>query len=256
VGEALRLIELGGVILGLALLSRVAVRLGFSPIPLYLLGGLAFGRGGILPLVTSEEFIEAGAAIGVVLLLLILGLEYSADELRATLRTSGTSGLLNAVLNFTPGFAAGLLLGWAPIAAVFLGGVTYVSSSGIASKLLEDLRWVGNRETPVVLALLVMEDLTMALYLPIVGVLVAAGTLSSTLVAAGTALVTISVVLFAVFRHGTRSPQPLAPSSSAWPCPAQRPSGPGRSWSRSVISSPPSSSSSSAWRSTRGRSRP
>ncbi len=200
--HSLRLIELGGVVLGLALLSRLALRFGFSPIPLYLLGGLAFGSGGILPLVTSEEFIEVGASIGVVLLLLVLGLEYSTDELLATLRTSATSGVINLALNFTPGFLAGLFLGWSPVAAAFLGGITYVSSSGIASKLLEDLRWVGNRETPVVLSLLVMEDLTMAVYLPLIGVLVAAGGLVATLVSVTTALVTVVIVLFVAVRHG------------------------------------------------------
>ena len=52
------LIELGGVVLLLAVLARVATRFGLSPIPLYLLAGLAFGRGGVVPLVTAEEFIE------------------------------------------------------------------------------------------------------------------------------------------------------------------------------------------------------
>jgi hypothetical protein len=40
--------------------------LGLSAIPLYLLAGLAFGEGGLLPLVTAQEFIEVGAEIGVI----------------------------------------------------------------------------------------------------------------------------------------------------------------------------------------------
>jgi hypothetical protein len=40
------------------------------------------------------------------------------------------------VLNFTPGLLAGLLLRWKPLAAVLLGGVTYVSSSGLIAKLV------------------------------------------------------------------------------------------------------------------------
>ena len=212
--HSLRLIELGGVVLGLAILSRLALRFGFSPIPLYLLGGLAFGRGGIVPLVTSEEFIEVGATIGVVLLLLILGLEYSAEELLATMRTSRVSGAINLAFNFTPGFLAGLLLGWSAVAAAFLGGVTYVSSSGIASKLLEDLRWVGNRETPVVLSLLVMEDLTMAVYLPIIGVLVVAGGVVATVVSLATAFVAIAVLLLVVVRYGALISRALATRSN------------------------------------------
>jgi CPA2 family monovalent cation:H+ antiporter-2 len=118
------LLELGGVILGLGVLGRLAGRFGLPAIPLYLLAGLAFGEGGLLRLVTAREFIEVGAEIGVILLLLLLGLEYSAGELVASLRRSAPDGLVDLALNFPPGLAAGLLLGWGPLAAVVLGGVT------------------------------------------------------------------------------------------------------------------------------------
>jgi len=74
VHSATLLLELGCVILGLGVAAALASRVGISPIPLYLITGLAFGTGGILPLATSEEFIASGAEIGVVLLLLSLGL--------------------------------------------------------------------------------------------------------------------------------------------------------------------------------------
>ena len=57
--HAALLAELGGIILALGLLGRLAGRFGQSPIPLYLLAGLAFGHGGLLPLSASEEFISA-----------------------------------------------------------------------------------------------------------------------------------------------------------------------------------------------------
>ena len=72
------LVELGAIVLGLAVLSRVATRIGMPTIPLYLTAGLAFGEGGILPLVTAEEFVRVGAEIGLILLLFMLGLEYTA----------------------------------------------------------------------------------------------------------------------------------------------------------------------------------
>lgn len=199
--SSIRLIELGGILVGLALLSRLAVRLKFSPIPLYLLAGLAFGQGGILPLHVSEEFIETGAEIGIVLLLLLLGLEYSAEELRITLRQSAGIGLLDAALNFTPGLLAGLLLGWDFLPAVLLGGVTYISSSGIASKLLHDMGWVGNRETPTVLTILVLEDLAMALYLPAVSALALGGGPKSTILAIVAAVASVLAILFVALRH-------------------------------------------------------
>jgi CPA2 family monovalent cation:H+ antiporter-2 len=51
-------IELGAAIVGLAVLGRLASRGGVSAIPLYLLAGLAFGNGGLLPLNVSQEFVH------------------------------------------------------------------------------------------------------------------------------------------------------------------------------------------------------
>jgi len=199
---AVVLLELGGVILGLGILGRLAGRLGLSAIPLYLLGGLALGEGGLLPLVTAQEFIEVGAEIGVILLLLLLGLEYTAGELLTSMRAAAPAGLADLALNFTPGLVAGLLLGWSPLTAVVLGGVTYVTSSGIAAKVLADLGRLGNRETPVVLTIMVVEDLAMAAYLPLVTGLLASGSLLASVRPVAVALATVAAVLVLALRYG------------------------------------------------------
>jgi CPA2 family monovalent cation:H+ antiporter-2 len=108
------LIELGLVVIGLAILARIASRWGFSAIPLYLLAGLAFGKGGLAPLNVSSAFIHVGSEIGVLLLLFMLGLEYTGAELKANLRNGISGGFLDIALNFPPGFIMGLLLGWKP----------------------------------------------------------------------------------------------------------------------------------------------
>jgi CPA2 family monovalent cation:H+ antiporter-2 len=196
------LIELGGVVLLLALLARIASRFGFSPIPLYLLAGLAFGRGGAIPLVTTEGFIEAGAEIGLILLLFSLGLEYSARELVDSLRSTALVGGIDLILNFTPGLVAGLLLGWELIPAVFLGGVTYISSSGVIARTLDDLGWMGNRETSLVLGVLVIEDLVMAGFLPLATVLLVGGRPARVAVSIAVAAVVVCVVLAIAARFG------------------------------------------------------
>ncbi|MGY0233837.1 cation:proton antiporter [Longispora urticae] len=196
------LVELGAVILGLGLLGALSVRFSISPIPLYLLAGLAFGQGGVLPLATSKVFISAGAEIGVILLLFTLGLEYTASELVGSLRSSAPSGLIDLVLNAAPGVAVALILDWGLVGAVAMGGVTYVTSSGIAAKVMGDLGWLGNRETPVVLSLLVFEDLAMALYLPILTALLAGVGLLGGAATLGIAAVTITVILIIALRYG------------------------------------------------------
>lgn len=198
------LVELGTVVLILGVLARLAGRLGISPIPLYLLAGLALGEGGVLPLVTSDEFIEVGAELGVIFLLLMLGLEYSAGELVAGVRAVARAGLLDFVLNFTPGFLAGLVLGWGVIPALFMGGVTYISSTGVIAKMLNDLGWSGNRETPVVLSILVFEDLAMAVLLPTLGVLALGASTTSAFVAIGIALALMVAALTFAYLHGDK----------------------------------------------------
>ncbi|WP_020522967.1 cation:proton antiporter [Catelliglobosispora koreensis] len=200
--SAVVLIEIGAIVLGLGLLGALSVRWSISPIPLYLLAGLAFGHGGVLPLATSEEFTATGAEIGVILLLFTLGLEYTAPELVGTLRNNAPAGLLDLVLNAAPGVAVALFLGWGPVAAVALGGITYVTSSGITAKVMADLGWLGNREVPVVLSLLVFEDLTMAIYLPILTALLAGAGLLAGSITLAIAAVTITVILVIALRFG------------------------------------------------------
>src|SRR3712207_9204183 len=111
------------------MLGRVGRRFGLSPIPLYLLAGLCFGHGGLIPLSASEEFIEVGAEIGVILLLVMLGLEYSATELVGNLRSAAPAGVIDALLNALPGAAFAFLLGWGWEAAVVLAGLNRGSAA-------------------------------------------------------------------------------------------------------------------------------
>src|SRR3954468_10005893 len=198
------LIELGGVILVLGVLGRFAGRLGISAIPLYLIAGLAFGEGGLLPLATSEEFIDVGAEIGVILLLLLLGLEYTAGELVGNLKAQAGGGLLDIVLKPAPGAGVGVLLGGSPVAVLAMAGVTYASSSGIVAKILSDLGRLGNRETPVVLSLLVLEDLVMALYLPVLTAVLAGLGVARGAISVSVALATVVVVLVVALTFGDR----------------------------------------------------
>ena len=201
---ALAFVEIGALILGLAVLSRIAGRFGITAVPLYLIAGLTMGEGGLIQLDVSRDFFEITAEIGVLLLLFALGLEYSEGELRDGLKTGIPPGVVDMMLNALPGVALGLILGWDPLAAALLGGVTWISSSGVVSKALSDLGRLGFRETPAVLNLLVIEDLAMAVYLPVVAALIVGGTLLATLTSVAVALVAVSVILLAALRYGRR----------------------------------------------------
>jgi CPA2 family monovalent cation:H+ antiporter-2 len=200
--DARLFVEIGAAIILLALLARLANRWGFSAIPLYLVLGLAFGNGGLLPLQLSQNFIGMGAKIGVLLLLFMLGLECNGEELMKNLRFGLPAGGADFVLNFTPGLIFGLLLKWKPLAAILLGGITYISSSGVIAKVLSELKRINNPETPMVLAVLVLEDLAMAVYLPLVGVTLLGGGPAKVAISVAVAVGVVMLVLFLALRYG------------------------------------------------------
>ncbi|HEV7823939.1 MAG TPA: cation:proton antiporter [Mycobacteriales bacterium] len=208
------LLELGGVIFALGVVGRLAGRIGLSPIPLYLLAGLAFGSGGLLPLNAPEEFFSTGAQVGVVLLLLLLGLEYSAQDLVTQLRQQAPIGVLDLVLNGLPGVAFALIMGWGATGALVMFGIAAVSSSGIIAKVLYDLGRLGNRETPTILSILVLEDLAMAVYLPVLTAVLAASGLASGATSVGIALAVLAVVLVVALRFGRQVTRLVAADSS------------------------------------------
>ena len=154
------------------------------------------------PLHFSPEFVHLGGEIGVLLLLFMLGLEYSGEELKTNLRRGFSAGLLDFVLNFTPGLVTGFLLGWKGLPSVLLGGVTYISSSGIVAKVFAELGRLNHPETPLVLSILVIEDLAMAIYLPVVSVLLLGGGPGKIAASVAIAIAAVSVVLVVAIRYG------------------------------------------------------
>lgn len=209
----LAFIGIGAVLLVLAGLAAAADRVALTAIPLYLVVGLFVGEGGVVPLDIDQDLVELAAEIGVLLLLLTLGLEYTPHELAAGMRTTLVPGLLDAVGGFVPGLVVGLVLGWDPIVAVLLGGVCWISSSGVVSKVLADLGRLGNRETPSVLNLLVFEDLAMAIYLPVVAAVLAGSDLSSTVLTVLVALAAVAAIFFGSMRFGEGLSRMLARGS-------------------------------------------
>jgi CPA2 family monovalent cation:H+ antiporter-2 len=194
------LLELGVILLLLGLSANVAGRLGLSAIPFFLLAGLMLGEGGLHEFGASVAFIEAAGELGVLLLLLLLGLEFSAAEFTASMRRHAPSGVVDLLLNAPVGFVTGLLLGYEWQACLALAGVTWISSSGIVARLLSDLRRTGFRETPSVLSVLVLEDIAMAVFLPLLVVALSGGTPVAAVLAVAAALGVVLLVLFAT-RH-------------------------------------------------------
>ena len=207
---AVLLVELGLLFLALSLLGLLARRLGLSPVPFVLVTALAFGEGGVAPLTEAAPFVESAAEIGVVLLLLALGLEFTATELVVSMRRHGPSGVVDLALNAPPGVVAGAVVGLPWEGCLAMAGVTWISSSGIVARLLDDLGRLANRETPAVLSLLVLEDMAMALFLPLLVVALAGGGAVLAVAGAALAFAVVLLVLAAAHRQGHRLGRLLA----------------------------------------------
>jgi CPA2 family monovalent cation:H+ antiporter-2 len=198
--------ELAVTIALLGLLGLVARRFGLSAIPAYLLAGLLLGPNEpkVLALISPSDVTEFVAKLGIVFLLFFLGLEFSLSRVTRAGRHVGLGGLIDLVTNGVLGLAVGVAAFGLSFAALVLAGCVYVSSSAIAVKGLIDFRRLGDDETDLVLAILVFEDLVVALLLGFSAA--GGGTPSHTLLLVGKALAFVTVGL-AASRWGSRLAQ-------------------------------------------------
>ncbi len=200
--------ELGLVILFLGILSWLALKLKISSVPLFLAAGLSLGQGGLFPLNVSEQFLSVGAEIGAILLLLVLGFEYSARELVDSMRKRWLVGILDLFVNTLPAAAIALILGFGPLGALAFAGIMFVSSSGIASQLIRETGWSRSNVAKRTTSVLVFEDIMLAPYLPLLVAISLGAGVAAGFISVGIALlVTLAVFLFGLGREipGLRS---------------------------------------------------
>ena len=193
--DAYVLAEMGAILLALGILAFFATRRKLSVVPLFILMGLGLGEGGLIPVGFSEDFLFVGAQIGAILLLLLLGLEYSAREIGESLKTGWRIGIYDILLNALPGAIIALFLGWGLPGAIILSGITYVSSSGIAAQLIREYGFRRSETAKRVVNVLVFEDLALAPYLPIASAVITSVGLMVGLISVSIALVVIGLVL-------------------------------------------------------------
>lgn len=194
------LAEIGALLLGLGILAFFAAYIRFSVVPIYLLVGLVVGQGGLGLISLSKDFLDLGAQIGAILLLLLLGLEHSAPDLAKAFKERKSAGFFDVAVNFIPGAGLALLFGWGPLAAIALGGISYVSSSGIASELIRESGWRRSELSKRIVTILVFEDLALAPYLPLLSSLVLGLSAFAGLISVSIALMITGIILIISYR--------------------------------------------------------
>lgn len=204
-GHADTLLAMGGAFLAAAFLARLGGRIGLPTIPLFMLAGILLGphTPGFVLVEDAHDF-EMLSALGLVLLLFYLGLEFHLDDLKKGGRRLLTAGGIYLLLNVGAGLGFGFALGWGLREALVLAGVLGISSSAIVTKILIDLGRIGRPETRLILGVIVVEDIFLALYLAALQPIVAgAEGLAEIALQAGKAFGFL-LVLAAAARYGTR----------------------------------------------------
>jgi CPA2 family monovalent cation:H+ antiporter-2 len=181
----------------LGALGLVASRFGLSAIPAYLLAGLLLGPNEpeFLSLVQPSEVTEFVAELGVIFLLFFLGLEFTLDRLLRASRHVTLGGTVDLLANAGLGLIVGLAVFGVSFGAVIVAAAVYVSSSAVAIKALIDFRRLADDETDLILAILLFEDLAIALVLGFAAT--GGGAATGTLIAAGKAIAFVAASLAA-----------------------------------------------------------
>jgi CPA2 family monovalent cation:H+ antiporter-2 len=199
------LVALGGAFLIAGLLARVGRRFGLPTIPIFMVAGILVGphTPGFV-LVDDPAELELLAALGLILLLFHLGLEFSLSDLVGGGRRILFWGVAHVCITMAGGLALGFAVGWGSAEALVIAGAVGISSSAIVTKLLIELRRLADPESRMILGIIVVEDLFLALYLallqPVLGDAEGAGDAAFQFARALVFLVTLGLVA----RYGAR----------------------------------------------------
>lgn len=192
--EELGLIITMALALAAALAGGIIARRLSQPVLLgYLLAGFAIGPFG-LGLVRNVEQVQALAAIGVILLLFSLGLEFSLGELKRIGRVATLGSMIQVVVTAGLGTAVGMLLGWPLPQAIGFGFLIAVSSTVIILKTLMDRGELDSVHGRIMIGYLLVEDLASV---PLIIIIPTLGEQGGDVVAI-LGIVTLKVALFLV----------------------------------------------------------
>lgn len=192
--------ETGIALILMAIAAIFAAKLRFSVVPFLIIAGMLVGPHaphiGIFDLRFAETtpYIEYMGRVGILFLLIYLGLEFSVGRLISAGRSIAIGGSIYISINFTLGLLFAYLQGWPFKEMLISAGITTTSSSAIVAKVLVDLKRTANRETEMILGIIMFEDIFLAVYLSIVSGLVLTQA-SSVLAVIGSALLALGFML-------------------------------------------------------------
>jgi CPA2 family monovalent cation:H+ antiporter-2 len=200
---AAELVALGAAGVAAGLLARGGRRFALPTIPAFMVAGILLGPS-VLGVLGHPEELELVAQIGLIVLLFHLGVEFPLEEVMESGRRTLLAALAYIALNVTGGLVLGFALGWGTAEALVIAGAVGISSSAIVTKLLVELRRLTYAETPVILGIIVVEDLFLAFYLAVLAPVLGGADSALEIVKEFGISFGFIVGLFALARYGAR----------------------------------------------------
>ena len=124
----------------------------------FLLTGVIIGPQG-LGILSDSEHIRMLAELGVVLLMLTIGLEFSVERLRGMQNIAVIGGSLQILVSIAVSMLFGWWRGWTFYESFFLGSVIALSSTAIVLKFLMDRGEIDSPHGRIAISILIFQDL-------------------------------------------------------------------------------------------------
>ena len=161
---ALLALLLGGGMIGAGIMKKIK----FPTIIGFILIGMIAGPYG-LGIVDDVELINLLAELGIIILLFVVGLEFSLQKLRKAGLKAISVGLSELSIMFFLAYVGAFSFGWSHLEALYLAGILSISSTAISLRIMRDLKLVKTKEFDTIITILIIEDLAAVLLLVILG---------------------------------------------------------------------------------------
>jgi CPA2 family monovalent cation:H+ antiporter-2 len=167
-------------ILTLLLASAILIGVGLRRIGLptvlgFILVGMLLGPYGI-SVIEDIALVNILADIGLVLLVFVIGLEFSISKFRKVGSIAMIGALVEVGLAFLLSFILSIFLGFSAIEALYIGGIVSITSTAIVLKLLKDAGIVHTREAEFILLVSIVEDIFALILIAMLPSIVKSGT--------------------------------------------------------------------------------
>ncbi|MFQ5664287.1 MAG: cation:proton antiporter [Terriglobia bacterium] len=149
------------------LLGVVGERYGVPTVISEIFAGILIGPYA-LKLVAVEEWTQALAELGAIVLLFSVGLEQKLTDLKKVGRTALLVAVLGVAVPFLQGYVLMVLLERSQTEAIFLGAAMVATSVGITARVLQDMGVLRTVVATVILGAAVIDDILGMIVLAIV----------------------------------------------------------------------------------------